>query len=479
MLRLYTFTILRLFVFTFIFWLFFWLTNWACTNNFTSWSSTPYPSNAISSWACRSNATAGTERYNNQNPIDGENALIFLKMFNFSPDLNCDSFWVANIQTKMQQIWWSCSTCIDGKAWNSTRTRMADCPGLACPSPSKPPTIENDILVCELWYELDNSNCCIPQDCSWPWKSPINNAWWCDDPNSIVQNWCCEALNITHQIIITANPNSFQDLNTQISISVDFWEWVDTNARDCDQINVTNVDTPARLWNQSTNQSLECQTTVTPKDFQNIVITSSAWVVKYIDWIDSSTAKETVTSWIAWCLPPQIITWWVCQCPNWSTLKNWACCQDSGTWEVCTCPWWKVYENNQCVCPKLKKDDWNWKCVCDPAQWCCWIELNTVVPFIWDCIEMSDEWSSANTTRVNPLNAFPRLMWWLSRILVTAILVLSFVMVVVWWVMIIAWWIKESNFSEWKKYIRQVVIWLILLWASWIILRLINPNFFW
>lgn len=471
--------IFRFFSMIFIIWLFFWLTNWACTNNFTAGSNTPYPSSTPSAWNCRSNAPSGTARYNNQNPIVGENALVFLKMFGFDPNLNCNASSVASIQSQMQSIWWACSTCIDGKAWNSTRTRMADCPWLACPSPSKPPTIENDNLVCELWYELNSSSCCTPKDCSWPWKASYAN-WSCPSWFTWDWQWCCKVENLTHQTTITANPTSFQDLNTTIDITVSFWEWVDLTAQDCNQITVTNIDTAVRNWNQWANDILDCETTVKPKDFQDIVITSPVWVVKYIDWVDSSTATETVTSWITWCEAPQVISWWVCECPDWWTLKNWACCTGNGTWEICSCSWWKVYKDSQCVCPEWKIDDWNWKCVCDPAQWCCGIELNTVVPFIGDCIEMNGWTSDGNTTRVNPVNAFPRLMWWLSRILLTVILVFSFVMVIVWWVMIITWWIKwqEWNFTTWKKYIRQVVIWLILLWASWIILRLINPNFF-
>ncbi len=109
----------------------------------------------------------------------------------------------------------------------------------------------------------------------------------------------------------------------------------------------------------------------------------------------------------------------------------------------------------------------------DPNK-CDWIQLNTVVPFIWDCI-----WTkNTDPNEVNTTNAFPKLMWSLSRILITAILISSFLMVVVWWVMIISWWIKEWNFTQWKTLIWKVIIGLALLWASWIILRLINPNFF-
>jgi hypothetical protein len=33
-------------------------------------------------------------------------------------------------------------------------------------------------------------------------------------------------------------------------------------------------------------------------------------------------------------------------------------------------------------------------------------------------------------------------------------------------------------FDKWKKLVIKVAIWIALLWASWIILHLINPNFF-
>ncbi|MCF7835128.1 hypothetical protein K9M48_03670 [Candidatus Gracilibacteria bacterium] len=471
--------IFRFFSMIFIIGLFFGLTNGACTNNFTAGSNTPYPSSTPSAGNCRSNAPSGTARYNNQNPIVGENALVFLKMFGFDPNLNCNASSVASIQSQMQSIGGACSTCIDGKAGNSTRTRMADCPGLACPSPSKPPTIENDNLVCELGYELNSSSCCTPKDCSGPGKASYANGS-CPSGFTGDGQGCCKVENLTHQTTITANPTSFQDLNTTIDITVSFGEWVDLTAQDCNQITVTNIDTAVRNGNQGANDILDCETTVKPKDFQDIVITSPVGVVKYIDGVDSSTATETVTSGITGCEAPQVISGGVCECPDGGTLKNGACCTGNGTGEICSCSGGKVYKDSQCVCPEGKIDDGNGKCVCDPAQGCCGIELNTVVPFIGDCIEMNGGTSDGNTTRVNPVNAFPRLMGGLSRILLTVILVFSFVMVIVGGVMIITGGIKgqEGNFTTGKKYIRQVVIGLILLGASGIILRLINPNFF-
>jgi len=111
------------------------------------------------------------------------------------------------------------------------------------------------------------------------------------------------------------------------------------------------------------------------------------------------------------------------------------------------------------------------------------ISLNTDVPFIGSCILMrwnnTQSWSAENVwTTVNQTTAFPRLIWWLSRILVTAILVFSFVMIIVGWVMMTMGWADQSQYDKGKSYIIHVVIALALLGSSGLILRLINPNFF-
>jgi len=165
--------------------------------------------------------------------------------------------------------------------------------------------------------------------------------------------------------------------------------------------------------------------------------------------------------------------------------QNWTdpCCLESSCrtqlWQWQSQPSLQSCNDSSATCWAWKKMNWSWKCVCDSAQTCCGIQLNTVVPFIWDCIEMSNDPSAGNTTRVNALTAFPILMWWLSKMIITAILIFSFVMIVVWWILIIAWWISQSNYKQWIDIIKKVIIALALLWASWIILRLINPNFFW
>lgn len=119
----------------------------------------------------------------------------------------------------------------------------------------------------------------------------------------------------------------------------------------------------------------------------------------------------------------------------------------------------------------------NGKYVCNPAVTCCGIKLNTNVPFIGNCIEYSnDQWANTNenTTRVNIMNAFPILMGSLSRIMLTIILIGSFLMIVVWGVMMT----NPEQFWDGKKIIKNVIIAIALLWLSWIILNAINPNFF-
>jgi magnesium-transporting ATPase (P-type) len=123
------------------------------------------------------------------------------------------------------------------------------------------------------------------------------------------------------------------------------------------------------------------------------------------------------------------------------------------------------------------------KCECDPTQRCCGILLNTVVPFIGDCIEMTtqnsiSDPSDPNKSRVNQLNAFPFLMMWLSKILVTIILIFSFLIIIAAWLMMTTGVYKEQNYKTWVDRITKVIVWLILLWASGLILRLINPSFF-
>lgn len=251
----------------------------------------------------------------------------------------------------------------------------------------------------------------------------------------------------------------------------------------CQNIEIINTDTGlVRNGDKWIDQNLDCSTTIKAKEFKDIKIISPAWIVKYIDWNDSIYAEKIIKSLITWCALPQIITWWKCQCPNWAVLNNWACCTTASP-EVCSCAWWKKWNGNACVCPDWKKENQEWKCVCNSSQWCCGIKLNTVVPFIWDCIEMTSQNNTSssnnpNSSTVNQLNAFPFLMMGLSKILVTVILIFSFLIIIAAWFMMTTWVYSDGNYKKWIEMIEKVVIALILLWSSWLILRLINPSFF-
>lgn len=96
------------------------------------------------------------------------------------------------------------------------------------------------------------------------------------------------------------------------------------------------------------------------------------------------------------------------------------------------------------------------------ADECDWIKLNTKIPFLWDCIEANDATS-----------AFPKVIWALTKMVMSIILIVCFICVIIAWIMISSW-----NVSWWKKLIIRVAWTIWLIWTSGAILRLINPNFF-
>lgn len=114
------------------------------------------------------------------------------------------------------------------------------------------------------------------------------------------------------------------------------------------------------------------------------------------------------------------------------------------------------------------------RCVCRAIGG---ISLNTNVPFVGSCISMRSSWSS-DVTDVDPTNAFPLLMAWLSRIVMTVILIFCFMAIIVGGVLISSGWASDENVKKGKDLIRHVVIAIALLGASGVILRAINPNFF-
>ncbi len=109
-------------------------------------------------------------------------------------------------------------------------------------------------------------------------------------------------------------------------------------------------------------------------------------------------------------------------------------------------------------------------CKCDGG-----ITLNTNIPFVGRCIAVSNSDGNADAVQ---LNAFPRLVQWLGRLLLSIILLLSFVLVIAGGVMIAASGADSNAYGQWKKLITKVIIGIALLGMMGVILRLINPNFF-
>lgn len=139
---------------------------------------------------------------------------------------------------------------------------------------------------------------------------------------------------------------------------------------------------------------------------------------------------------------------------------------------IAACEWGKQANSfGICVCPSGQKDV-SWTCKpCSNKDVCCWVKLNTDVPFIWNCIELwSNNW---DTGKITEQNAFPTLVAWLTKLLMTVILIVCFLVLIVAWVLWTTW-----DAKKWKDLIKWVAIALALLWASWVILRLVNPNFF-
>jgi hypothetical protein len=58
------------------------------------------------------------------------------------------------------------------------------------------------------------------------------------------------------------------------------------------------------------------------------------------------------------------------------------------------------------------------------------------------------------------------------------ILVACFVMIIIAWIMRAWAWEDSSQKTKAKKLIERVAITILLIWFSWVILRIINPNFF-
>ncbi len=107
------------------------------------------------------------------------------------------------------------------------------------------------------------------------------------------------------------------------------------------------------------------------------------------------------------------------------------------------------------------EDNWNSKSNC--------IELNTQIPWLeknW-CIKKTE----ASET-------FWTLMWWLMKIAINITVAVAFIALIASWVMLAVSWANQSTAWKWKELLKKVVLWIVLIWLSWLILHTINPNFF-
>lgn len=505
--------IFRFFSLVFIAWIFFGLSNvfGACT----LWTVSPriwygVAWNSTNPTTCASITGSWPQRFNN-NSVNDTQLQTFLKSYWFTyQTITCGTpstaaVLVRNLQSNLVSKW--CITCVDGKYWEHTQAMLSQCVPDCSADWKKPVNLQGQI--CDPWYTYDINIWCCVNPCPAPKSLPTN--WTCSVANWLTWDWawCCvlepklcnntfTQSNRDYWVSTTfpsianqfdkdnccrkeSNVYSKPPLLNNITAFCDFREidcWLASWSLNDITVNCVN----RRSWN-SCCADTTCRPTWEPRP-SNLPDCDMNVVDREADcglapWTLNNTTVSCINlQWNSCCID----TWCRPQLEPKPSLVD--CSAETLNPNTCTATWqvWTLSGTSR-NCTSC----WSWtksnidhtKCICDSTQKCCGIQLNTVVPFIWDCIEMSNEESAGNTTRVNALNAFPILMWSLSKMLVTAILIFSFVMIVIWWVLIISWWINESNFKKWKEMIWKVIIWLALLWASWIILRLINPNFFW
>lgn len=284
--------------------------------------------------------------------------------------------------------------------------------------------------------------------------------------------------------------------NKIIQFTITPIEWINKISIDVEEgCAILEVDKNCPQVEIEIDRKIDCQLT---KDWKqcNPIIWINTQPVDVFTWFASLLAEGVLCK--KWTLEIQFCP---DMCLNWQ-INNQTCEQTYGSWwyannktpKCCIdCGWDKIYdpEEDECVCDPNKECSKKWyvvdpatcKCECDPSKRCCGIELNTVVPFIWDCIEMTTnnsthDLSDPNKSNVNQLNAFPFLMMGLSKIMVTVILIFSFLVIIAAGLMMVTGVYDQSNYSKWVDRIKKILWALILLWTSGLILKLINPSFF-
>jgi hypothetical protein len=92
---------------------------------------------------------------------------------------------------------------------------------------------------------------------------------------------------------------------------------------------------------------------------------------------------------------------------------------------------------------------------------------------MWE--KSSQNWDK---TTVTADDAFPVLIGWLMKILIAIIIAVGLLMIIWGGILISSSWADQSLYGKWKDMIMKVIIWIALLGLSWLILHMINPNFF-
>ena len=95
------------------------------------------------------------------------------------------------------------------------------------------------------------------------------------------------------------------------------------------------------------------------------------------------------------------------------------------------------------------------------------VKLNTDFPWVWDCIDPE-----------KGTDVFWDMLWAVMKLAVNFTIAVSFIAIIAAGIMIATSWVSQSTAWKWKELLKKVILWIVLLWLSWLILHVINPNFF-
>lgn len=247
--------------------------------------------------------------------------------------------------------------------------------------------------------------------------------------------------------------------------------------------NITHADDPVYGPCPQNNPNCHAQTTSNNNSFVPYTSAATKSASEYCNKIQQKFDKAC--AW--WSCPSTAVNYLndydVCQkCIDPADQKT---CKDAGWTRKFSCEWLfvdkasaRVCNRNRCVADKWyttteATSEWmDNACNCKywvSGVWKTGIPLNTSLPFVGRCVERS----SGEAGDDSALNAFPTLVSVATRMLVTVILLVSFIMIVVWGVQ----W-SSGDAKGGKAKITKVIIGIAMLGMMGAILRLINPNFF-